>query len=124
MEAERSESRTARSSRNSRNRRWYLILPVIALVFQIVPPLLIWVIANASYTEPRSLSQAWEDTVTPMALGMFAGAGILLGSFGAYGLLTRANPRTAVLMILFCCFPALLGGALYLHALLIFLTLI
>jgi hypothetical protein len=104
--------------------RWHLVIPVLALIFQFVPPVLLWVIATAAYREPRRLSEAWERPVSLVALGACAGISWLLGSFGVYGLLTCARLRIALLLIVVCCAPALLGGAAYLHGLLVFLALV
>ncbi len=119
MEKKKSDSR---ESRNERKGRWHLVIPALALLFQLVPPVLLWAIAAAAYGDPRRLSESWERPVSILALGFSAGLSLLLGSIGVYGLLTRAGPIIAVLLIVVCCLPALLGGAVYLHGLLIFLA--
>jgi len=100
----------------------YLALPLLALLFQTAPPLLLWAIATAAFAEPPRLSQGGEHFLSLLTLMLSAGISLLLGALGAYRLLTRARAVVAVLLIVFCCLPALLGGALYLHALLVFLT--
>ncbi len=102
--------------------RWHVLIPVLALVFQVVPPLLLRAIAWAAYGEMGNWLQNWERPVSLLVIGLSAGAGLLLGSVGAYGLLTRVRPRTAVVLIAGCCLPAVVGGAVYLHGLLVFLA--
>jgi hypothetical protein len=96
----------------------------MALLFQLVPPLLLVLIARGAYAEPRWLSEEWERTASLVALGLSALLSWLLGSAGVYGLLTRARARVAVPLIALCCLPALLGGAVYLHGLLVFLAVV
>ncbi len=107
-----------------KERRWHLILPALALLSQVVAPLLLWALAAACYREPRALPEAWERPVSLAALALFAAAGLLLGGAGAYAAMTRCRPGAAVPLIALCCVPALLGGAVYLHALLVFLTVV
>jgi hypothetical protein len=107
---------------NKRKSRRHLVIPVFALLFQIVPPALLWAVSTAAYAQPRLLSEAWERPVSLLVLGFSAGVSLLLGSMGVYGLLIRARPSIAVLLIVVCCMPALLGGAVYLHGLLVFLA--
>jgi hypothetical protein len=95
---------------------------VFALLFQLVPPVLLWAVSTAAYAEPRRLSESWERPVSLLVLGFSAGVSLLLGSMGAYRLMVRARPSIALLLILVCCVPALLGGAVYLHGLLVFLA--
>lgn len=103
-------------------RRWHLVLPVLALLFQALPPLAIWAVASGAYSEPPQLSEAWERRWSLLVLAASAAGGLLLGSFSVFGLLRHSRPRVAVPLLLLCCLPALLGGAVYLHALLIFLA--
>ena len=107
-----------------KERRWHLIVPVLALLSQLVAPLLLWALAAACYGETRALPEAWERPVSLGALALFAAAGLLLGGGGAYAAMTRCRPGAALLLIGLCCAPALLGGALYLHALLVFLPVV
>jgi hypothetical protein len=119
MDTNKSDSQ---GSRNNRNGRWHLVIPVLALLFQVLPPLLLWAIASAAYAEPRRVPELWERPVSILVLESSAGVSLLLGGIGVYGLLTRARPRIAILLVLICCLPALLGGAVYLHGLLVFLA--
>jgi hypothetical protein len=107
---------------NERKGRWHLVIPVLALLFQLVPPALLWAISTAAYAEPRRLSESWERPVSLSVLGFSAGVSLLLGSLGVYGLLRRSRLIVAVLLNLVCCIPALVGGAVYLHGLLVFLA--
>ncbi len=102
--------------------RRHLAIPGIALLFQLLPPVLIGAVARAAYSEPRLLPEAWERPVSLLVLGFSAGVSFLLGSLGAYGLLTRSRPAVAWGLIATCCLPALLGGAVYLQGLLVFLA--
>lgn len=101
--------------------RWHILVSVLALVFQILPPLLVLLLAWATYAGRWSWLQPWERPASLLVLGCSAAVSLLLGSVGTYGLLTRARLRTAVVLIVACCLPALFAGAIYLHGLLIFL---
>ena len=98
------------------------LVAVCALLFQLVPPLLLRAVAAAAYVEPRRLPVPWEQPVSLLALGFSAGVSILLGSLSSYRLLVRARPVAAASGILVCSAPALFLGAIYLHCLLIFLA--
>jgi hypothetical protein len=112
----------SREIETERQRRRHLIIPVLALLFQLVPPALLWAVSTAAYAQPRRLSESWERPVSLLVLGFSACVSLLLGGVGVYLLLTRARPTVAMLLILVCCLPALLGGAVYLHGLLVFLA--
>ena len=101
---------------------WHIAIPGLALGFQIVPPLLFQIIARAAYAGTGNWPQAWERPASLLVLGVAAAVSISLGSLGAYGLLTRARRGIAVALIAGCCLPALFGGAIYLHGLLVFLA--
>ncbi|HOZ46373.1 MAG TPA: hypothetical protein PLO37_14740 [Candidatus Hydrogenedentes bacterium] len=103
--------------------RWHWELPVLALVFQGLAPALLWALPVLFYHDPPYLSEAVEWPVSLILIASFAILSLLLASIGAYGLLTRSSRRTAVALIVVCCVPAWIGGAVYLHALLVFLTL-
>lgn len=105
-------------------RWWHLLLPVAGLLFQAVPLVFVHLVAALSYGAPRVIPEAFERPFSLAGLACCAGISILCGSFGAYGLLTRARLLLAIPLIAICCIPAAIGGAVYLHALLIFLTLI
>ena len=113
-----------KGARNDQMGRWHLLVPALALLFQLAPPLLLWLISTAAYDNPRRLSESWERPVSLLTLGFSAGISLLLGSIGVYGLLTRARPVMAALLISVCCAPALICGAAYLHCLLVFLALV
>ncbi len=102
--------------------RWHLFVPWLALGFQIVPPLLLQIIARAAYAGTGNWLQAGERPASLLVLGVAAAVSVSLGSLGAYGLLTRARRGIAVALIAGCCLPALFGGAIYLHGLLVFLA--
>jgi hypothetical protein len=105
-------------------KKGHLWIPLFALLFQGVPPLFFWAVSTMAYAEPRRLPESWERPVSLLGLGLCAGVSLLLGSIGAYGLLTRSRLGTAIVLIVVCCVPALIGGAFYLHALLAFLTIV
>ncbi len=107
---------------NERQGRWHLVIPMLALLLQLLAPILLWAASTAAYAEPRWLSESWERPVSLVVLGFSACVSLLLGSLGVYGLLTQARLPVALLLILVCCMPALLGGAVYLHGLLVFLA--
>lgn len=101
-----------------------MLVPLLALSFQLIPPIILFKISDLAYMEPRHFSELWEQPISLMALVFFAVVSLSLGSIGVYGLLTRARPIVAVLLISLCCLPALLGGAVYLHVLFVFLAVI
>ena len=101
--------------------RWHMLVPVLALGFQVLPPLLLLFLAWAAYAARWGWLQPCERPASLLVLGCSAVVSLLLGSFGTYGLLTRARLRTAVVLIVACCLPVLFAGAMYLHGLLIFL---
>jgi hypothetical protein len=102
--------------------RRQLVVPLVALAFQAVPPLLLWALSTAAFGESPWLSDEWERPVSLVVLGACAVVSLLLGGVGTYRLLRWSRPWVAVVLIGVCCVPALLGGAVYLHALLVYLT--
>jgi hypothetical protein len=100
----------------------HLVVAVLALASQLVAPASLWLLSVLAYGQPRYLDEAWERPVSLAVLGGCAGVSLALGVGGAYGLLSRSRPWVAAVLLLTCCVPALLGGAVYLHALLLFLT--
>ena len=114
----------SKAARNEQLRRWHLVTPALALLFQLAPPLLLWLISTAAYSNPRNLSESWERRISILTLVGAAGISLFLGSISVFGLLIHARPRIAALLICICCAPALFGGAVYLHCLLVFLALI
>jgi hypothetical protein len=99
-----------------------VVVALLALLFQAVPPLLLWALAEAAYGQPRRLDEAWERPVSLAVVGGCGAVSLLLGLVGTYGLLRHARLWVAGVLIPTCCVPALLGGVLHLHALLVFLT--
>jgi hypothetical protein len=82
------------------------------------------VVARTVYAKPTYSGESWELMVSLLGLGLCAGISILLGCLGVYTLLTRSRLAVAVTLIVFCCIPALIGGAVYAYAVLVFLTLV
>jgi hypothetical protein len=75
------------------------------------------------YAKSPYSGEWWEWTASLVGLAVCAGISMLLGCLGVYGLLTRSRLAVAITLILLCCIPALIGGALYGYALFVFLTL-
>src|SRR5262245_14943482 len=90
---------------SERKGRRHLVVPVLALLFQLVPPALLWAVSRAAYSEPRRLSETWERPVSLLVLALSAGVSLLLGCLGVYGLLLRARRSVAVVLIVVCCLP-------------------
>ena len=103
---------------------WHIVTAVLALVSQLVFAALLWVFSVIAYANWALLPESWEWPVSLVLVASFAVVSFVLGGVGVYGLLTRSRLGTAVVLIAACCIPALLGGAVYLHALLVFLTLV
>lgn len=101
-----------------------LLVPVCALLFQAAPILMIRFLSSVTYGRQRLLPEIAEWPVSLLGLTVCAAVSLILGSLGLYLLLTRFRLRAAVPIILVCCVPALIGGALYLQAVLVFLTLV
>ncbi len=103
--------------------RWHRLVPVAAIAFQIVPPLLIYLISRFYYGDRQlEVTDPHDQIATLICLGFSASISLSLGSWGAYLLLTREKLRLASIGIVCGCIPALLTGSVYLHALLISLT--
>lgn len=103
---------------------WKVRLAFLALAFQVVPWGGFQIIARGVHGDPPSIAL---ENERPFALGLLAVSAILsaaLGMAATYRLLCEARLRVAVPLILICCVPALLGSALYAHALLVFLTIV
>ncbi|MBP8129786.1 MAG: hypothetical protein KA184_09415 [Candidatus Hydrogenedentes bacterium] len=101
-----------------------LLFPICALLFQAAPVLLVRFLASLTYGRQRLLPEIAEWPVSLLGLTVCAAVSLILGGLGVYLLLTRFRLRVAVPVILVCCVPALIGGALYLQAVLVFLTLV
>jgi hypothetical protein len=104
--------------------RWLLLIPVSALLFQAAPTAFIHLVARTVYAHPPYSGESWEWTASLVGLAACAGISILLGCLGVFTLLTRSRPGVAITMIVLCCIPALIGGAVYTYATLVFLTLV
>lgn len=102
--------------------RFHILLTIAALAFQVIPPILLLALANGFYGESPCLPISWERPLSLGCIALFALVSFILSLWGTYGLLTHQRLRTAIPFILFCSFPAMLGGATYLHALLVFLA--
>ena len=105
-------------------RRLHLLLPACALLFQVVPILFIRNVAWLTYGEPHCLPESSVWSVSLLGLALCAVTSTMLGGLGTYVLLTRSCVTTAVALIVLCCLPALIAGAVYLHAVLVFLTVV
>src|SRR5262245_34273078 len=114
----------SKAARNEQSRRWYLATSALALLFQLAPPVLLWMISTATYANPRNMSKSCERPISLLTLVGSSGISLFLGSISVFGLLIHARPRKAALLICICCAPALFGGAVYLHCLLVFLALV
>ena len=67
----------SREPQNESRGHRYLVIPAFALLFQLVPPGLLWAVSAAAYTEPRRLSESWERPVSLLVLGFSAGVSLL-----------------------------------------------
>ena len=102
----------------------HFIIPPLALLCQALPILFLRYLPLCFYGDSRMLPEAWERPITLLGLSFFAGLSLLLANLGIYWLLTRSRLWVATPLIILCCVPALIGGMVYLHGLLIFLTLV
>jgi hypothetical protein len=102
---------------------WHVRWSLAALAFQLVPWVGFQCVARAVHTDPAAALDA-ERPLTLALLAVSALGSWVFGGLAAYLLLRRARPRVALPLLLTCCVPALLGAALYAHALLVFLTLV
>jgi hypothetical protein len=104
--------------------RWHLLIPACGLLFQASVVASMHLAARAVYAKPPYSGESWEWTATVVGLAACAVVSLLLGCAGVYGLLTRSRPVVAMALIVSCCVPALIGGALCAYALFVFLTLV
>jgi hypothetical protein len=102
----------------------HLLIAVVALLFQAAAIAFMHGVAQMVYANPPYSGESWEWTVSLLGLAACAGISLLLGGSGVYGLLRRSRLAVAIPLIVLCCIPALIGGALYAYALLVFLTLV
>ncbi len=111
------------NSNQRKTSRWHRLVPVAAIAFQIVPPLLIYLVSHFYYGDRQlEVIDPHDQVATLICLGFSASISLFLGSWGAYLLLTRERLSSAAIGIVCGCIPALLTGSVYLHALLISLT--
>lgn len=95
-----------------------------ALLFQALPPLLIRYLPGLFYGEAPLPGEAWERPVSLTGIALCAVVSLALGNASVYLLLIRCRRGIAAPLILVCGVPAIIGGAVYLHALLIFLAVV
>lgn len=105
-------------------RPWPFFVAACALLFQPVPIVFIRVAARMAYGPWPRLPESSVWGISMLGLALCAGTSLLLGCAGTYALLTRYRPAVAIALILACCVPALIGGAVYLRAVLVFLTVV
>ena len=105
-------------------KRWHLVISVFTLLFQVAAIAFMHVVAQTVYANPPYSGESWEWTVSVAELAACAGISMLLGCLGVYALLTRSRLAVAITMIVLCCIPALIGGAIYAYAMFVFLTLV
>jgi hypothetical protein len=99
-------------------------MAVLALLFQAAAIAFTHVVAQMVYAKPPYSGESWEWAASLVGLAVCAGISVLLGCLGVYGLLTRSRLAVAITLIVVCCVPALIGGALYANAVFVFLTLV
>jgi len=105
-------------------KRWHLVISVAALLFQVVAIAFMHVVAQTVYANPPYSGESWAWTASLVGLALCSGISMLLGCLGVYVLLTRSRLAVALTLIGLCCIPALIGGAVYAYAVLVFLTLV
>jgi hypothetical protein len=105
-------------------KQWPLLIAVFAWLFQAAAIAFMYVVAQTVYAKPPYSGESWEWTASLVGLAVCAGISTLLGCLGVYGLLTRSRLAVAITLIVVCCVPALIGGALYAYAVFVFLTLV
>jgi len=105
-------------------RRWNLLVPLCALLFQPLPILFIRVAAASGFGAHRWLPETWIWNASMAGLAACAAVSLALGGVGVYVLLRRSRLAVAIPLIALCCVPALIGGAVYLRAVLVFFTVV
>ena len=45
-----------------------MLVPLLALSFQLIPPIILFKISDLAYMEPRHFSELWEQPISLMAL--------------------------------------------------------
>jgi len=106
------------------SKRWHLLLAMSALLSQAVAIAFLHLLGRVVYANPPYSGESWEWTTSLVGLVVCAGIGMLLGGLGVYALLTRSRLGVAIPLIVLCCLPAMIGGAIYTYAVLVFLTLV
>ena len=104
--------------------RWHLLISVSALLFQAAAIAFMHVVAQTVYADPPYSGESWEWTASLVGLAVCAGISLLLGCLGVYALLIRSPLVVAIPLIVVCCLPAMIGGAIYAYAALVFLTVV
>lgn len=102
--------------------KWHFLYPILALFLQPLPILFIQRAGALTFEQPQGIPESW---VWPWAiLGLIFSTVMSFGLAcqGTYALLTRSRLITAIIMIILFCMPAFIAGAVYLYALLVFLT--
>ncbi|MBN1150849.1 hypothetical protein JXA84_06490 [candidate division WOR-3 bacterium] len=99
-------------------------VPISALFFPIIPPVLIYVLSWALYSDKGVVPYSLNRFLSLSVLAFSSSVSLFLGNYGTYLMLRKANKVVAPLMILLFCVPALLLGSFYLHAFLVFLALV
>jgi hypothetical protein len=105
-------------------KRWHLLIAAFALLFQAAAIAFMHVVAQMVYASPPYTGESWEWTASLVGLATCAGISMLLGCLGVCALLTRSRLAVAIALIVLCCIPALIGGAVYAYATLVFLALV
>ena len=105
-------------------KRWHPLIAVSALLFQAAAIGFMHVVAQTVYAKPPYSGESWEWTISLLGLASCAVISMLLGCLGVYTLLTQSRLAVALTLIGLCCIPALIGGAVYAYAVLVFLTLV
>ena len=105
-------------------RRWHVLIAVSGLLFQAAAIAFMHLVARTVYANPPYSGELWEWATSLVGLAACAGISMLLGSLGAYALLTRSRLGVAIPLIVLCCLPAMIGGAIYAYATLVFLTVV
>lgn len=77
-----------------------------------------------AYKDNPWLSESGSWLISIVGLAFFGVAGMALGAYGAYLLLTRTPRNVAVPIVVLSCFPAMVAGAVYFRAMLVFLAIV
>ncbi|HPO14867.1 MAG TPA: hypothetical protein PLI09_15605 [Candidatus Hydrogenedentes bacterium] len=102
--------------------KWHFLYPIFALFLQPLPILFIQNMGSWTFEQPQWLPESWVWPVSILGLFVSTVMSFGLACLGTYTLLTRSRLIIAIIMIVLFCIPAFLAGAVYLYALLVFLT--